>query len=330
MNRNQVVDFLQINYEAIKDGRGKWFDKRVAYTIARSFVAKEHQFSDNDYQRLEAVLKEELNVFNVLGQPVRGFLLGMLLANGQSNEGNIQMLLNDYQRLRDGGFQLSSYSYFSAYLLQFTEAAEKEFIIRKGHSIFEELKGHHYFLTGAEDGTMAIALAQQKNLESLTSEQVGDLVEEYYQSLNKQGFYKSNQLQFAAATAAMLTGSFSHELIACLEHLLVELKQMGLRAKTECYTSLVTIAFIATRKKIDLTALEEYLELLKKKTNLRFYKDFRYSLALGLLTQEEMNHLLNDNSLNISALTITMMMAQEAAAATAAIAIAASAANSSS
>lgn len=198
MNRSKVVESLQMNYQAIKEGKGKWFDKRVAYTVARSFVDKERRFSDTDYRHMEEILKGELGMFNVLVQPVRGILLGMLLANGKSRELDIHTLIKDYQRLREVGFHASSYSYFSAYLLQFTETAEKEFIVRRGQCIFEEIKEHHYFLTGAEDGTIAIALAQQEKLESLTTKQVGDLVEEYYQALNAQGFHKSNQLQFVS------------------------------------------------------------------------------------------------------------------------------------
>ncbi|MGX7148776.1 DUF4003 family protein [Enterococcus ureasiticus] len=329
MNRSKVVESLQMNYQAIKEGKGKWFDKRVAYTIARSFVDKERRFSDADYRHMEEILKGELGMFNVLVQPVRGILLGMLLANGKSRELDIHTLIKDYQRLREVGFQASSYSYFSAYLLQFTETAEKEFIVRRGQSIFEEIKSHHYFLTGAEDGTIAIALAQQEKLESLTTKQVGDLVEDYYQALNDQGFHKSNQLQFAAANAAMLTGEFSLELIEDIKQVIDELKQSGLRFRPEFYNSIVTLGFLTTLKKVDFQVLREYLELLEEKTNLRFYKDFRHSLALGLLIHEEMSLLSNDN-LNISALTITMIMAQEASAAAAAIAVSVAASNSSS
>ncbi|WP_375180259.1 DUF4003 family protein [Enterococcus rotai] len=330
MTKEQVVELIQINYQLIKEGKGKWFDKRAAYIIARSFVIKDRRFSDHEYRRMEEVLKKELAMFNALGQPVRGLLLGMMLANGKTKELDIHTLLTDYQRSRDVGFQLSSYSYFSAYLLQFTETAEKEFIVRKGQQIFQELKSHHYFLTGAEDGTIAIALAQQGKLESLTAEQIGHLVEAYYQALNEQGLHKSNQLQFAAATAAMLTGTFSYELMEELQKMVTELKQMGIKPKPELYNSIVTLAFLATIKKVDFQALGDYLELLEEKTSLCWYKDFRHSLALGLLIQAEMTDLSNDTNLNITALTLTMMMAQEASAAAAAIAVSAAAANSSS
>lgn len=329
MNRKQVVELLQMNYQEIKAGKGKWFDKQSAYTIAQSFAAKSRHFSDNEYRRLEQVLQAELAVFNVLGQPLRGILLGMLSANGKTKELDIHTLITDYQRLRDVGFQSSSYSYFSAYLLQFTEIAEKELIVRRGKSIFEEIKSHHYFLTGAEDGMIAITLAQQEKLESLTTSQIGMLVEEYYQALNDYGFHKSNELQFAGATAAMLTGSFSNELIEQLDQTIETVNAFGIRLKPEFYNNIVTLTFLRTLKKINFQALGEYVELLEEKTHLRFYKNFRYSLALGLLIHEEMAHLSNDN-LNISALTVTMMLAQEANVAVAVIAASAAASNSSS
>ncbi|EOL44409.1 DUF4003 family protein [Enterococcus caccae] len=330
MNRDHVIDLLQMNYREIKEGKGRGFDKRVAYTIAQSYTAKAHHFSDYDYRRMEEILKAELSVFNLLRQPVRGLLLGMMLANNKSKELDIQTLLLDYQRLCDVGFQRSSYSYFSAYLLLFTKTAEKEFIVRKARSIFEELKSHHYFLTGAKDGAISITLAQQEKLESLTSKQIAYLVEEYYQILNKNGFYKSSELQFAAATAAMLTGYFSHELIEVIIRLIVDLKQIGIKFKKSLYNNVVTLAFLATIKEIDFQALRGYLECLEKKTNLRFYKEFRQSLALSLMIQEEMNYLMKDDNLNMSALTITMIMAQEASAAAAAIAVSMAAVNSSS
>ncbi|WP_086313029.1 hypothetical protein A5821_000606 [Enterococcus sp. 7F3_DIV0205] len=329
MNRAQVVELLQVNYQAIKEGKGKWFDKRVAYMIARSFVSKDRRFSDTDYRSMEETLQSELTFFNVLGQPMRGMLVGMLLANGKTKELDIHILIADYHRLRDAGFYLSSYSYFSAYLLQFVETAEKEFVVRRGREIFEELKKHHYFLTGAEDGAIAISLSQQTELEHLSAKQVGDLVESYYQALNNYGFRKSNHLQFAAATAAMLTGSFSHDLLDRMDYLIDSLKRLGIRSKPEFYNSIVTLAFLDSLKGVDFLALGDYLDLLEEKTNLLFYKDFRQSMALGLLINEEMHFLPSDN-LTVSALTITMMMAQEQAAVTAAIAASVSAANSSS
>lgn len=329
MNSKQVVALLQKNYQEIKSGKGKWFDKQSAYTIARAFTTNARNFSDEEYRHLEQVLQDELGVFNMLSQPLKGILLGMLSANGKNRELDIHMLIADYQRLRDVGFQASSYSYFSAYLLQFTENAEKEFIVRRGKSIYEEIKSHHYFLTGAEDGMIAVMLAQQETLASLTTNQIGTLVEEYYQALNDHGFYKSNELQFAAATATMLTGSFSQELIEELDHTLEMLKSFGIRLKPEFYNNIVTLTFLTTLKKSNFPALGEYLELLKEKTSLRFYKNFRHSLALGLLIHEEMALLSNDN-LNISALTVTMMLAQEASVAVMAIAISATASNSSS
>ena len=294
MNRKQVVALLQKNYQEIKAGKGKWFDKQSAYTIARAFTTNSRHFSDDEYRHLEKVLQDELGVFNVLGQPLRGILLGLLSANGKNRELDIHILITDYQRLRDIGFQSSSYSYFSAYLLQFTENAEKEFIARRGKSIYDEIKSHHYFLTGAEDGMIAIMLAQQETLEALTTNQIGMLVEEYYQALNDHGFYKSNELQFAAATAVMLTGSFSQELVEALDHTLEMLKSFGIRLKPEFYNTIVTLTFLTTLKKFNFQALGEYLELLEEKTSLRFYKNFRHSLALGLLIHEEMALLSND------------------------------------
>ena len=329
MKRNEVVDLLQMNYQRIKDGKGKWFDKRVAYTIARSFVSEEQQFSDADYRQMEKTLQGELKLFNTLGQPVRGMLLGMLLANGKSKDLDIHILITDYQRLRDAGFHSSSFSYFTAYLLQFIETADKEFIVRRGQEIYAELKANHYFLTGAEDGAIAISLAQHDKLETLTPKQIGDLVETYYQALNAYGFRKTNQLQFAAATAAMLTGSFSQRMIERLDDLINELKHIGIRFRPEFYNSIITLAFLDSIKAIDFSVLEDYLALIEEKTALRFYKDFRQALALGLLISEEMSMLSADN-LNISALTITLMMAQEQAAAAVAIAASVSASNSSS
>ncbi|WP_277989633.1 DUF4003 family protein [Candidatus Enterococcus ikei] len=208
MKRNEVVDLLQMNYQRIKDGKGKWFDKRVAYTIARSFVSEEHQFSDKDYRQMEKTLQGELKLFNALGQPVRGMLLGMLLANGKSKDLDIHILITDYQRLRDAGFHSSSFSYFTAYLLQFIETAEKEFIVRRGQEIYAELKANHYFLTGAEDGAIAISLAQHDKLETLTPKQIGNLVETYYQALNAYGFRKNKSTAICCSDCGNVDGLF--------------------------------------------------------------------------------------------------------------------------
>ncbi|WP_277989634.1 hypothetical protein [Candidatus Enterococcus ikei] len=127
----------------------------------------------------------------------------------------------------------------------------------------------------------------------------------------------------------MLTGSFSQRMIERLDDLINELKHIGIRFRPEFYNSIITLAFLDSIKAIDFSVLEDYLALIEEKTALRFYKDFRQTLALGLLISEEMSMLSADN-LNISALTITLMMAQEQAAAAVAIAASVSASNSSS
>ncbi|MHC5229450.1 DUF4003 family protein [Enterococcus sp. LJL99] len=328
MNRATVVESLQTNYLDIKEGKGKWLDKRVIYLIARSFAVNNRRYIDEDYKKIEQTIKSEIGFFTVLGQPVKGILIGLLLSNGKNSQA-IHTLFADYERLRAAGFQLSSYSYFASYLLQYTEAAEKELVIRKAKDIYDQLKKQHYFLTGPEDGALAISLTQQKQLEKFGPEIIGSVVEEYYQRLNETGFSKSNQLQFAAATAAMLTGQFDEELIERTTQMIDRLKQMKIRFKSEHYTNIVALAFLDSLDPINLDVLAVYLELLEEKTNLRFYKEFRQSLALGLVINEKMVSLSMEN-INLTALTLTMTIMNEinTIVAMTAITAAASSANS--
>ncbi|MFK4565739.1 DUF4003 family protein [Enterococcus sp. UD-01] len=327
MNRVTKVNLLQENYERLKAGKGKWLDKRVAYMIAQMITLEDKQYSDSDYRQLDQALKNELGAFHLLSQPVRSMILGMFLARTNSTTTVIPTLLSDYQRLRNVGFNLSSYSYFAAYVLSYSETAEKELIIKKAYDIFKEMKSNHFFLTGPEDGVTAVSLAQSRLLEEQSAEQIAILVEQYYRTFNDNGFYKSDELQFAAALAAQLTGKFSAELILRIPKIIEALKQLGIRFKAEFYTSVVTLAFLDMTTPLTIDSIEEYLALIAEKTHLRFYKEMRQLLALNLYITEQMHA--SKDYIDVSALTLSIMLAQEQAMIASAIIVSTTAANSS-
>jgi hypothetical protein len=307
MDRGKKVTLLQENYKLIKTGKERWQDKRIAYLMAQIYTSSNKKYSDQRYRQLNDELKQELGTFHSLSKPTSCFLLAMMLSQGAHSR-SLLTLLNDYRRLREAGFSLSAYSYFAAYLVHFSEAAKKESLVKKAYGILKATKKKHFFLTGAEDGVTAISLGQAKQLDHKNAEEIADIVEQYYRAFNEISFYRSNELQIAAATAAQLTGEFSEALVLHIPIVVDRLNDLGIRLKGTFYSSVITLAFLDLQESLNFADLAAYLELVLKETDLRFYKETRQVLALNLFLNEN-----SSDDLKLPLLMLLIKLAEEQA-----------------
>lgn len=325
---NDVLEIEQ-NYVLIKESKGKWLDKRVCYMIARAFCNTDHLFDEETYNRLNEEMKQAAGFFSVLSQPIRGSIIGLMMANDKTQTSDIQTVIDNYKILKEHGFRSSPFTYFGAYLLLFSETGERAEIGQRALQIFDEIKAHHRLLTGPEDGAVAISLAQQSSLLSYSATEVGTMVEENYQALREHGFRRQDELQFAAAAMTQLAPSQTELALTKIDEVIEELQAVGVRFRPEFYHGIVLLAFAKTQGATNITKeLPAYLTAVENGTHLRFQKSYRQTLAISLYLGDLLTNLsaadVNALALNINLMIIQEQMIIAASAATAAAASSAS------
>lgn len=302
---------LEKNVELIRRSKAKWLDKRVQYMLARAFVSSQTTFNEEKYERLDTALKKETGFFSQLGQPVRGSIVGLMMANDQASESKAKEIADIYQAIRDGGFKSSPFTYFGAYLLLFADKQDRAAFITKGQAVYQEIKNNHPFLTGPEDGPMALSIVMQDTLKNESATAIVNLMERYYEGLREIGFHRQNELQFAAATAAMVAPTFSPELLRRVEQVVQEIKALGIRFQPIHYNVIVMLAFASLNGKASIAVdLPIYLDEMEAHTKLKFQKTFRQTLALSLYVGDAISSL-STEAVNALALNLTLMLIQE-------------------
>ncbi|MGM0124193.1 hypothetical protein IGI37_001567 [Enterococcus sp. AZ194] len=185
-------------------------------------------------------MKEKLSLFNQFSSPVRESIIYLLMAHNQTGDQNLDELLEDYEQIVVGGFRRSAYTYFASYLLQFSEAKEKGYVIQRAKEIYKTTRINHPILTGEEDAPAAISLAQSSQLASFTAQMVSDIMEKFYIEMHRIGFAKGDELQFAAGTATLLFQGYNNSIIDEMAEIIQQFNQYKLPFKRK----LIQVSFI--------------------------------------------------------------------------------------
>lgn len=308
----QAVIELQENYEQLK--KEQWLDKQLRYVLARSFVGSQHPFSGAVYQQTRQRIKDQLALFNQFSSPVRESIICLLMTHNRTSEQAISQLLEDYDQLINGGFRRSPYTYFAAYLLQFSKTNDKLAIIAKGKEIYQAIKQTHPFLTGEEDAPITISLAQNSLLQKFPVTDITDIMEKYYVSMNKIGFSKGDELQFAAGNAVLLFQGYHPSIIEEMMQMIQQFNLHRLPFRRETYASIVFLTYLSTKKGIDFSKIVHLYEEITQTCQLGFYKNLRTSLAVSLYIGSELQEYQKEEIDLLSLNTNFLLIQQEMAA----------------
>jgi hypothetical protein len=148
-------------------------------------------------RRIGENLRAESGWFGRLDPRLRFIVAAMLLAHGDK----ARSFLAEVKRVR-GMFRTAKMRRAAAYetmaiLILRTRAQQTaitETTIRRFKAIYDEMKRHHWWLTGPDDFPACAILTGQD--ESPT--RIGETIEEIYQSLRSHGFSRGDPLQTAA------------------------------------------------------------------------------------------------------------------------------------
>lgn len=319
---------LTINYNTLK-ATMKWTDKRILYLMAKAFIGKEDLLDTVEIERVRQRLKAETGFFTNLNGIVRDMIVSLMVANGKSTDKDVALLMDSYNEMKEAGFKGSSYTYFGAYLLQFSKQSNKLADIHKALSIYDVMKEAHPFITGKEDYAIAISLAQNEGLDDCRPQEIVDMMDFYYEGLRKVGFKDRDNAQSTAATCLLLLGEQSSNFLLEVEQTVSELAEYDIKPKPLLYTSIVMLTFLKRETDIQLSELSDYLEEANEHVKVFLDKNYRRTIALNLFIETHSKEL-SEAVTNTIAMTLNQLIIQEQVMAAAAASSAAAAASSSS
>lgn len=268
-------------YAALEKDRRWWRDSRRLRYAAMAAVGCEGTPANvaQGIRRMEKSLKEASPWHLSIGSHMRFIVAALLYQNRDSGRG----FMNEVRRVRKmfRGERLPRALVFEliAVLILRIQADGKtvsQDTVRRLRDIYQEMKRHHRFLTGADDlPACAILTGQEGAPTNLVAR-----TEEIYGELRAEGFQRGDPLQTTANVLSLAPG-LPHELVGRAASLKERFKNKGVRVYQRDYDELAILSFLsqATASVVDrVLAHREQLKHIRP----RIDRATTFDLAAGI------------------------------------------------
>lgn len=190
---------FRLLYEALEKDRRWWRDScRLRYAAMAAITTEGSPSSiASGIRNMERGLKEATPRFMDVGSHIRFVVGAILFQNGDSAEAFMKELARVRKMLREERLRRSLAMELVAVLLLRIQADGgpiKRQTVRRFREIFDEMKQHHRWLTGADDFPACAMLTGREG----TPNHIAGKVEEIYAELRSRKFSRGNALQTAA------------------------------------------------------------------------------------------------------------------------------------
>ncbi|WP_051353076.1 DUF4003 family protein [Thalassobacillus devorans] len=301
----------------------KWTDKKIVMMVAAVYVTSERKFDIDRYVKLSETIKKEASMFSYLNSPLRYSVAAMLDTRFDDPFHAFQDMMQVYETMVRSGFNRSQYTYLAAVALMQDNQEKPDYPekVERAVSIHRLMKKEHPFLTSNDDYPLAALLAHRgEEMESLIGQ-----IEYIYRSLNRQGFWKGNHLQFLSHILALDEDHTPDELVERTITTSQALKKSEIRFKSLLYPEAGLIAFLSD----DANMVKEILDFkqaLDQEPSFRWHKDMNVKVAINISVSHQLREA---NTLQTGLFTALETIIQAQQAATLAGVYAATAASSS-
>ncbi|EUJ47816.1 DUF4003 family protein [Paenilisteria rocourtiae] len=319
----KIVQQLLVNFQEVNNSGVMGVDKRIRFLVAQLFTSENEVIDGQAFKATTTLFKKQLGFFNALDGNTRASLAGLLLVNGQSDEKTVARVIDHYELLVEAGFKRTNFTYFGAYLL--LKADKPKHVATRAHDIYMALRKQHPFLTGAEDVTSAVLMAQLDT--SLSVEQLAMINEYYFTEFNRAGFRKNDSLQFLAATSTLIFLECDVNHVKKVVQLMKELERADVKIRPLHYVTLGILAYVQESTELDV-AFFDLLEAMRHDSGLRWNREFYTAMALSLYTEEQARNMTREQVESLMVSVHVLIAIERAAAASAAAAASVAAASS--
>lgn len=229
---NQMIEYYQAMRKPFR-----WENDLVRHLLALTYAMKGKDLNPEPIKEMKDYIKQTTGLFS----PFRGHMMfalsGLLCANSNTPQRQFDQMLKHQQVLKDVGFKHSTYLPTALYALSSVyEGPNVASYAEKAMAIYQEMKQNHPFLTSGDDYALAILLA--------STDHRPDLLEDYYQALNRRGFSKSNGLQMLSHVMAFSDKGVTDAADQC-ERINNHLKANKLKVYSDYYPSIGLISLLS-------------------------------------------------------------------------------------
>ncbi len=232
-------------YEALNSERGWWNDASCLKFSAMTAVTCPGS-PDSVASAIRDVaneIKDRSGWFGQLNSPLRFIMSAMLVMN----EDRAEDFMNEVERtttmfraagLRRGGI----YEAMAVLILRLNsdlQPINSTSVIQRFQAIYEEMKKHHWWLTGPEEFPVCAMLVGQPE----SPEQIGERIEQIYQELSASGQSKGDPLQ-TAANLLCLSRLRPHEAATRFGDLATQFHDRGVSIWRSDYDELAILTFL--------------------------------------------------------------------------------------
>ncbi len=186
-------------YEALNADRRWWRDAsslRFAAVAALTCPGSPTTVA-TAIRRISKNIAAESGMFGRLDSGLRFIVASMMLAHGDTARGFLSAVKRARKLFREAGLRRAGVFETMAILIlrmQAKQAPITEKTIRRFKALYEEMKRHHWWLTGPDDFPACAILTGQEE----SPVRIGETIEGFYQALGSHGFSKGDPLQTAA------------------------------------------------------------------------------------------------------------------------------------
>lgn len=276
MDKLNFLSLLQQNYDRISNFFG--YDKATAIRIplAVQYTFSRETFSGVAFEKnVEKIQKENAKqsfvelITTFSSTSTLSYKLAAYLVLHKTSQKEVERLIENGQYLVAAGFKKSPYQNIAAVFLN--DAAHA----KRAKKLHEEMRKHHYFLTGKDDIPYAVLLTKD-----LADAQVqAQTMRTYYDHLINQGFKGGDSLQAACQLLTLYNEQFQPEFVDYISAIKAALASKEILVKKRHYPYLAVLALTASTTAI----VENIADMTKALSTLKMYQgDHVYPLMTAI------------------------------------------------
>lgn len=302
---------MMMNFETLRTAF-KWDHDLVSHLIALNCAMKGKELDVQRIKDTKAYIKRETGVFSPFRGSMGYAVSGLLSAGEKEPFEAVASMITNEKILKSAGFKYSSYLPTALYALENVyDGGDVTSYAKKAIAVYREMKENHPFLTSGDDYALAILLAN--------TDHSPNVLEEYYQMLNQQGFKKGNGLQMLSHILAFSDRNIRDTVARC-EKVFTFLNGHSYKVYGDYYPAIGVISLLDGEHDEILNDLLEVLNFIKKQKRYKWLgKGMNLLIASALITSEYIDNQ-SDDTLVSTTLSISIeaiIAAQQAAMITA-------------
>ena len=289
MDKTSFIQLLRHNYERMELFFGSDLSNKIKIPLAVQFTFSRETFNGPRFeenikkihkQRPKQTFTEYFSTTSNSSTLSYKILAHVILHAEPEQE--LQRLIVNEKALIRAGFKNSAYQNIAALFLT------NEAHAARAKDLHNEMKKHHFFLTGKDDIPYAVLLTHQQN----NVEQLARTMRQYYDVLMKNGFKSGDALQAMSQLLTLYNEVYEPVLVDYIVAIKQSFTEHNIKVKKKYYPYLALLALAAATSEV----VDEIIEMKQELAKLAMYA-VEQEYALMTATQYVLQKLIENDQL---------------------------------